>query len=756
MSIYCNRQNIMLYYKSKTAHYRILRRLELSMVYTVVSVVCIAIMVTLVIYLVVKFCRCNRAEKIEFIKNFKKGKCAIIYVVAIPLIMMSDIYSGLDIGRAFFDAISEAVQLVVLKYDVSLKLMQINIVFAVAMYLCLSLVIVNAMMITISILHHGIWKGYRLFKFSHAKGNKCIVVGNNDKVLAAYDSCPCAKLLIAPMSQEDAEKLYIRGVSYQTFPRGDRLRDWMEKQLKKCIKRFSGTNQKVNIIINCDKDRDNLDWCGAFIDFISAQGSSVVDNVEIYVYGNREFEDIYSKYESKSLGCLHYINEYQQVAVDFIDKFPLTKYMNSSHIDYSTALLKPETEINVAMIGFGRTNQQIFLSLVANNQFLTNDPDLGIVDKRVCYHLFDKLHTGGNKTLNHNYFRYRYDFFKDDKINIDESKYLPLPQFPSLDKYHYMDINDPSFYSDLQTVIDGRDNAVNYIIISLGMDYATIDIANKIVARLKECNINNAHIFVHIRDEKTFKSNNVILDRDLCEPFGSDLRVIYDYSHIIREQFAKMAIARNYIYNIERDMKHDVITAEEEYNSRMKWYVRLSSIERDSNMYACLGIKAKLHLMGLDCCRADESTCKGMTEEEYLKYYAVDDMPEFVCDVDGHAVAVRYSLNFKPSRRKNLAMQEHSRWNAFMFTKGFVPATKEQILNEVDGSGKHLNGKNYDMRHHGNLTTFDGLSQFSQMLAKRDGRPEEEYDVIKYDYQLLDGAWWLLNKHGFKIIARKG
>ena len=40
------------------------------------------------------------------------------------------------------------------------------------------------------------------------------------------------------------------------------------------------------------------------------------------------------------------------------------------------------------------------------------------------------------------------------------------------------------------------------------------------------------------------------------------------------------------------------------------------------------------------------------------------------------------------------------------------------------------------------------------MIASRDGENEEKYDVIKYDYQLMDGAWWLLNESGFQMIRR--
>ena len=66
------------------------------------------------------------------------------------------------------------------------------------------------------------------------------------------------------------------------------------------------------------------------------------------------------------------------------------------------------------------------------------------------------------------------------------------------------------------------------------------------------------------------------------------------------------------------------------------------------------------------------------------------------------------------------------------------------------------------MRRHGNLTTFDGLMEFRKMIAERDKKAggtlaeaEERADVIKYDYQLLDDAYWLLSKTNQKIIKRK-
>ena len=99
-----------------------------------------------------------------------------------------------------------------------------------------------------------------------------------------------------------------------------------------------------------------------------------------------------------------------------------------------------------------------------------------------------------------------------------------------------------------------------------------------------------------------------------------------------------------------------------------------------------------------------------------------------------------------------MAIQEHLRWNSFMISRGFIPSTVEQILDELDGQGRHTDGRSNECRRHCNITTFKGLVEYRKMIAKRDGKSELECDVILYDYQLLDDAWWLANACGYKIV----
>lgn len=126
----------------------------------------------------------------------------------------------------------------------------------------------------------------------------------------------------------------------------------------------------------------------------------------VYVFGDPRFEAVYNEIVIQAHGCFQYINKYQKIAMAFIDHYPFTRFMNGEQIDYNTSLLKENVNVNVCMIGFGKTNRQIFLAFVANNQFLTSaGGELRL--KPVNYYIFDKDKAENNKNLNHNYYRFR-------------------------------------------------------------------------------------------------------------------------------------------------------------------------------------------------------------------------------------------------------------------------------------------------------------------------------------------------------------
>ncbi len=507
--------------------------------------------------------------------------------------------------------------------------------------------------------------------------------------------------------------------------------------------------------------------------------------IQIYVFGNPIHEDIYNSLVESSFGALRYVNKYRQIAVDFINKYPLTEFMNENQIDVETSTIKKGVDLNVLMIGFGKANKQIFLTSVANNQFLCDtstylDKPLrkSIVSKLVNYHIFDYDNANNNKNLNHSYYRYGNEIKKSWVKDC-----LPLPPKPSRDKYYNLDINDGKFYSAVKSIISSGNNDINYIIISFGTDLENIDLAQKLLQKKNEWNVRNCYVFVKVRSGN---SDHSIFARNDCYLIGNENECVYNVKAIDDNRITEMAKMRNRSYALEYSLRneHDKDYSEDTIreiytNADYDWYVKKTQFERESNIYACLSLRSKLHMMGLDYVEkineepvgekkkkkdkkdkkkdnneqneksTEASKIIHLNKDEYEARYARDDeiKPLEVVSVDGRRI-VEYGMEYQDSRRKTLAIQEHYRWNSFMISKGFIPAT----VNEIEIGEK--NGKDYMLRKHGNLTTFDGLIKFRKTVAKAKGCTEASADVIQYDYQLMDDAYWLLEKNAFSICEK--
>ena len=245
--------------------------------------------------------------------------------------------------------------------------------------------------------------------------------------------------------------------------------------------------------------------------------------------------------------------------------------------------------------------------------------------------------------------------------------------------------------------------------------------------------------------------------------FGNEEKTMYDINELDDGLLIRMAMKRNHIYALEnlkkkRSKAGEVSELSKEeisncfQNAEHKWYVEWEQSKRDSSIYAALSIRGKLLMMGLDVVKKSAGT-NCLSWQEYMDWYAGTDLPAYENNTEnGHGQSRRKGIEFQESRAKNMARQEHLRWNAYMISRGIVPAPIDAILHEKNAEGHFTNGTNYQMRRHGNLTTFDGLVQFRRLVAERDGCSEESADVINYDYQVMDDAWWILDEMGYGMI----
>ncbi|MBQ2735363.1 MAG: hypothetical protein IJF33_05975 [Clostridia bacterium] len=783
------------------------------MLYSLVSIVCCVILGIIGAGYLIAICRKHRSRRVEFVRKFKKGNCAIVYVVAIPLYWIGMIYKGEGILPAFFTAINRTMSLVVLRYDLEdiLPLMEVNFIYAVSVYFCFVLVAVNAMLFAASLFSQKIWEWLERIWWSWFKKDKLLIVGCNEDNYKIYFSAQKSKkrgpMIIDSISGKDKEKMYakkIRFISKKEYAIraadvnkpdysdehplcGSLLDEAICGRFEKAL----GGNGSCVIVINTKDDNRNIDLCQSLIAYlnyyknkisktvINAEGNpeKKIDKAElakaykrakVYVFGAPEFETIYRHLVALSDGCIRYVDKYNLVAMDFVARYPLTEFMTEKEINTERAILRSDAVVSMTLIGFGKTNQQVFLTSVANSQFVTAERNKltereEIVFKPIEYHIFDKQFLANSKNINHNYSRYEIEFedeIEEQKKNgTSEHSYLPLPEPPAKRACYKLDVNDPAFYKAIKKVL-GRKNSYNYVVIAFGSDLENVDMASKLIDKRQEWGLENTYIFVKVRSGDASYS---IFRNSHCFLIGDEDKVVYNINEIDGTLIEDLAIVKNRVHHLEKMLKKGGGSCSESIESvydeaDYMWYHEKSQNEKESNLYQCLSMRAKLHLMGLDYCSKaaeDGTPVEGIDYDKYKDIYAAGDKIEYkkyladgkpIVDFDEDFLAVDQAA----TKRGILAIGEHYRWNSFMISHGTVPATKKQIYED-----KKNNGKSYALRRHGNLTTMDGLIEFRRMIAARDSKPEIACDVIKYDYRLLDDAYWLLTKCDKVIVMRK-
>lgn len=711
----------------------------------VIITLCLIAILAIVISTILKFCVISRAEKLKYLKNFKKGKFVLIYIAAIPLYWIGINYNGIPMGASLLLAIKSCVDLVVLKYDYSsvVNLMNNNFLYRITMDICFVLVTINAIIFTLTIMGQSIINYKRKCSTVHSSKTIYVIVGynNQNQAICKSISNDYNVIMFTQPESKVADFGFIEKVAYTKI-----IKDDIGETLTKLFKKFD--NKNINVIINTQDDAKNLIYTEQICGVIEQLGLDkyFIDNTKGlngYVFGEPENASSFLHFVEKSKGCVQYVNKYKLIAMDFVGKYPITQFMAQEEIDYSIATIRDKVKMNIVMIGFGKTNQEIFSTSIANNQVMTKKDGV-LVEKPINYFIYDKKDSINDKNINHNYARY------SNELESDKSQYLPLPPKPANEAFFELDINDMQFYKSLRQNISVNNGELpyNYIIIAFGSDMENLDFADKISAKLKEWNLfDKTKVFVKIRDGVL---SNSIVNTDYASDcgfvtFGNENTVVYNVNQIVEEKKELMARNRHLCYALTGNM-----SVEDENKAKIeamkKWFSQ-AHVQRESNVYACLSIRLKLHLIGFDYLPISDKEISA--NDDYLQKYQDGDQIIYDNDkpnVKGRKI-VKYDNNFvNGSLRQTFAIQEHQRWNSYMISCGFIPSTINQI--------KANENKNMKTRRHGNITTFEGLVKFREIQAKIHNISQEEADVIKYDYQLMDDLVWTLTSSGYKIVNR--
>ncbi len=481
---------------------------------------------------------------------------------------------------------------------------------------------------------------------------------------------------------------------------------------------------KLTVIINDTDPQQNELYAKDVKDFIKKYG--ITKDFQCYVYGDDG--TAFYPLERESLGLIRFVDITKVPVFDFVAKYPLTLALDKRHIDFDTATVKPDVQINVAMLGFGACNRGLFNALVSTNQF-TALREGRLEPKPVNYFLYTENADELDDEV-FDYFRYlrHYAWLK-----VKGNDYLPLPHIPANEKLYLYDKN--SIVNQLKAVMSDRDSA-NVVIIDFEDDKKNVQIANMLADSLDS----NIKIFVKVGETL---SGNDIRPHVRCTVYGNNTSIVYNLGLAEGGAFGDMAYDRHMAYISEYMPEANLDTVSE--LAKRKWF-EMSPSKRQSNLYSCLSIRPKLNLLGYDI--TNDEAAVDVSEEFLAKYQAGDEIL-YCDDPTGRRRVVSYGdCEFKENTvRNNFAKQEHLRWNAYEICCGMLPATVEEIKTK---SKEQL----FEEHKHGNLTTYGGLLKYKKIAAALKGISESEADVIKYDYQIMDYVVWLVRRNGYKIVLR--
>lgn len=577
-------------------------------------------------------------------------------------------------------------------------------------------------------------------------------------------------------SKEDEKKLMANGIHYVK-------KSFTYNNIKSLPMKKNG---KVNYhFISFDTEQNNLGYISEFKKFLDSdiKGDKAYKLQSYFIHAEIGIDNLVtiqnkilvSKKEFSPF--INLFNRFELVSIKFNEEYPLSKYI-SNLVDENTGAINVSDElneikinyfssktgtvvnetikyndkpVNVIYLGYGKVSKEIHRGSIMNNQLISIDKNNKLKNHLINYFAFDN-HSFNAEDKNNIYYQNRFRHNKDEYNNNDEyyetpedvGNFYPIP----------VDINTTEVYDDIISITKMK-NSFTSIIVSMADDLDNIDYALKLVQLFKQQRIENVHIFVRI---KKHNSKTIELLKDNSITFFGWKESVLNHDVIVNDNLLNLAKLMSGKYN----EKHQSLLS-------IGWY-ELSPIKQKSNIYASLNLRLKLNLIGYDYEICDElvdnnSLLKELREK--IKYGKKD--------YDNYLF---FKKAEKPCISNILSYQEHSRWNAFYISNGYVPLPKNEISLKYENNKCVLYKDNDDIRMHACITTYEDLDNYHRDIAKlicndkkytstvlkidenklNELSDEEIFNMVisekqtyKYDYDLIDSFELIFNNSNYKL-----
>jgi len=418
------------------------------------------------------------------------------------------------------------------------------------------------------------------------------------------------------------------------------------------------------------------------------------------------------------------------VVVDFCLRYPLGKFIPEDYLAEGGFALAEDVSVNVIFSGFGELSLGLFETLFSSFQFMRKCKD-GFVPVVTGYFAVcdEKEIKSAEKKFYDGFFRYlRFCKNMADTPSVAE-EYLPVA--PLTCDFRFIERKKDvaeDISGVLRSVMSAGGRSVNFLFIDCGENN------DRIVESIsRQAFGNNAKAVFFVRGK--VKRADVSLVNYYDD--GSDDRI----KSAVGTARAFVEV-RNALYKME----HERVCGQN-FSLNKKIVKRKNgggnASDRQS-VCAAFGLLSYLAILGFDVCDSNDKR-EAVTDGEYNEIFA------------------RSAGEDEKENSRTLASLvaecEHYRWNACLIAQGYIPATKDEILNDRTITGEksiYTDGKDEERKTHGNLTDFSGLLTFAGMISERDNITFEEADVIRYDYQLCENAPVLIRALNKKICRRAG
>ena len=699
---------------------------------TVISLVYMLLTAT---HTVIAFARSDRQGRFSLMKSYKKGKFAAIFLAALPLYLAAHLDAGTSVMKAVFASFEDTVKVVALSFDYALlsEVAKKELLFHIAIALCALLAVANAAMLSLSLLFRRGYNQRRLRAIRRTDREALVLVGLGRRGESVLSSLPEGRrevLILAHHPEESLkERAYLLRAGILDF-------DPDEDIAALLAERVGGYGRRrVQVMLLDGDEHKNLKLAHDFARAagrengqIRAEGEEKT-GLDVYYFSDEDREMVFDHLERASRGTVHCLNRYRMLARDFTLTYPLTRFVPHL-IDERRAAFLAGSDLRLILVGFGRVNRQLWRTYLPNSCYPVLSGDTTELLPIHCT-VLDRRDADREGEVHETALRY-HDWLSTER---DFSDYYPLPPEHGLPSILQVDATDRAFTAALTGALGRGEMAFNMIVVALGDDTTALDLSRRILRTLKEQGAaGNSRIFVRIRDGAlgVGEDGKVI-------PFGDEAS-LFRYDRITAPLTEGMALDRHLCYSLQGVENH----AEGRQRAMRKWVMEWDRVQRDSNVFAVLALRTRLHLLGFDYAPKEDPAPDASAE--FAAAYGAGNPIAYTGREFFSRREVDYTVPYRVegSPRTVLGGIEHDRWVAFLLANGFLPASKTEYRTIPKS-------ELYEMRKHINLTTAEGLDRYDRDRATAEN---PHPDVVLYDYQLMDDAPWLLERAGLKIIRR--